>query len=294
MPQQRHNGDRNQIRESFMRIQTFHGPELSVLSREVELVLGSDAVILRTEVVPHRFGPQLRLVAAAGADFHRLRTILEPAALPVPGSGGEPHPYRIAFVGPTGAGKTTTLAKLALHPTLLAGRRPGILTLDTFRTGALEQLESYATLADLPLEIVYSREEIPAALERLATCDLILVDCPGGTPRDTERNRVWMEMLGAIEPDEVHLVLPAALRLEVVRAAADLYASVGVTHLLPSKLDEVASDASIAEVVLRLRRPARWLTDGPGIPEDVHLAPRRVLAALAHMADPRMASRPAA
>src|SRR5690606_37650306 len=121
----------------------------------------------------------------------------------------------------TGAGKTTTLAKLATNPAAFGEWKVGVLTLDTYRAGALEQLMAFADAAGLPLEVAYEAAEVPGALKRLSRCDVVLVDTPGRSPRSVELNARWSSSLDALAPDEVHLVVPASLRPDlasVVRA----------------------------------------------------------------------------
>jgi flagellar biosynthesis protein FlhF len=156
----------------------------------------------------------------------------------------------------------------------------GFLTIDTFRTGAIEQLESYARVTRNPLEIVYTIDEVEGALERLSKCDVILVDSPGRCPKHAEHNSAWMNLLRALRPDEVHMVVPAGLRLDAALTALAAYETVGITHLLLSKLDEVHEDAGVAEAAIEMRLPTRWITDGQDVPADLHPAVKRILSSL--------------
>ena len=143
--------------------------------------------------------------------YERLRHIIA-ADLPVRGpirlQAGQPTV--VAFVGPTGVGKTTTLAKLAAHFHLGESRRVGLITVDTFRVAAVEQLRSYAQIMELPLEVVAAANEIPAAIERLSDCELILVDTAGRSPRDDAGLCELRGVLAAAQPDETLLVMSCA------------------------------------------------------------------------------------
>ncbi|MEX2584033.1 MAG: hypothetical protein WD766_12200 [Gemmatimonadota bacterium] len=265
-----------------MNIQTFRGSDIKRVSLSAQLALGEDAMIVRTRVVRSRAGTQVEVIAAAAGDVERLRRRLDPKPLtPPPAGARRSRPLVVALVGPTGAGKTTTLAKLAVNPAGFGAWRVGLLTIDTFRTGALEQLESYAAVAGIPLEIVYSVDEADAALDRLAGCDVVLVDSPGRSPRHPEHNTAWMELLGSIGPDEVHLVVPASMRLDAALGAFESYDALGITHLLLTKLDEVQDDIGVADAAVEFRLPTRWLTDGQEIPLDLHPAVQRILTSLA-------------
>lgn len=256
-----------------MRVETFRGPDLGSVSERVRAALGEEAMIVRTRVL----SGAVEVVAAAAHDVERLRGRLEPLPLP---QGRAGRPCVVALVGPTGAGKTTTAAKLAVHPGAFGRRRVGLLTLDTYRVGALEQLQTYAEIAGLPLEVAYHAREVPEALKRLRDREVVLVDTPGRSPRAQELNAGWRDLLAAVGPDEVHLVLPATVRADVALAALDAYEPFGTTHLLLSKLDEVPGEAGVAELAFRLDLPARWVTDGQEIPADLHRAGGRILASL--------------
>jgi flagellar biosynthesis protein FlhF len=138
-------------------------------------------------------------------------------------------------------------------------------------------------------------------LARLAQVDVILVDTPGRAPAPASATAssadpapaggapalAWQTLLRRIGPDEVHLVLPGGVRLEVARRAREAYALCGPTHLLLSKLDEVPGDAGVAEIADELGLPARWVATGHEVPLDLHPAPPRILAALCRDAAPR-------
>lgn len=263
-----------------MNIQTFRGRDVRRVTMAAEEALGADAMIISTRVL--RTKPtQVEVVAAEAGDVERLRRRIEPTALarPTEERAGR-RPRIVALVGPTGAGKTTTVAKLAVNPGAFGGWKVGLLTIDTYRTGALEQLESYAQVTGLALEVVYSPDEVEDALDRLSDCNVILVDTPGRSPRNPEHNKAWMELIDEIGPDEVHLVMPVTMRLDAAVATLEAYDQIGVTHLLLTKLDEVQDDIGVADAADELRLPARWVTDGQEIPADLHPAVPRILGSL--------------
>ena len=298
----------------------FRGRELPTVAAQARRVFGDDAVILGTRVL--RAGAAaagglpatatVEVVAAAAADVERFRWRITPEQ-PAPGSraAGRPPgaaPPVLALVGPTGAGKTTTLAKLALHDDGLGAARAGFVSLDTYRTGAVGQLEAYADVAGLPLEVVYDAADVPGALERLAGCDVVLVDTPGRGPRNdgVEGGLGWVEALVALAPAEIHLVLPASIRPDLAERARDrmdaLLAAVAaapvgaggarprfrapaVTHLLLTKLDEVPGDDGVSELAARLELPVRWVTEGQEIPRDLAAGVPRLLTALGSFGD---------
>jgi flagellar biosynthesis protein FlhF len=186
----------------------------------------------------------------------------------------------VALVGPTGVGKTTTVAKLAANFKLAHGVRVGLITVDTFRIAAVEQLKTYAEIIDLPLAVVNDPVEMPRALDELGAVDLVFIDTAGRSARDEVRIRELADFLLQARPDEVHLVLSAVAAQRNLRAAFERFATVQVDRLILTKLDEADSLGSILSVLGLSRRPLSYLTTGQAVPEDIEPADRKRLARL--------------
>lgn len=265
-----------------MRFESFHGTDLRRVFDEARQALGDDAIIVRSHIGRDEARVRVEVIAARAGDVERLRKQLtpEPPVLQKSvGGRGRFGPYVIALVGPTGAGKTTTAAKLALHPDAFGEQRVGLLTLDTFRVGAIEQMQAFAEIAELELEVVYDEREAIGALKRLDDCDIVIVDTPGRGPRARDDSARWQALLEPLSPDEVHLVIPSTIRTDVAVSLRDVYARCGPTHVLISKADEAPEDGGLAALAASLDLPSRWMTDGQGIPDDLHTA-RRILMTL--------------
>ena len=130
----------------------------------------------------------------------------------------------VALVGPTGVGKTTTVAKLAANFKLAHGFRPGLVTVDTYRIAAVEQLRTYAEIIDLPLAVANAPGEMRRAIDELGDVDLVLIDTAGRSPRDEVKIRELADFLAEARPDEVHLVLSAVAGERSLRAAVERFA----------------------------------------------------------------------
>ena len=116
----------------------------------------------------------------------------------------------VALVGPTGVGKTTTIAKLAANFRLRENRKVGLITVDTYRIAAVEQLRTYADIIDLPMEVVRTPREMREAVARMRSLDLVLMDTAGRSPRDEVNIQELKSILAEAKPAEVHLVLSAS------------------------------------------------------------------------------------
>ena len=194
-------------------------------------------------IIPTRFGR--RLCEAVELSI--------PVAPPIKAVAGTRRV--VALVGPTGVGKTTTVAKLAANFKLAHGARVGLITVDTYRIAAVEQLKTYAEIIDLPLAVVNDPAEMPRALDELGAVDLVFIDTAGRSPRDEVKIRELAEFLLQARPDEVHLVLSAVAGQRSLRSAVDRFATVQVDRLILTKLDEADSLGGVLAVLGLSSRP---------------------------------------
>ena len=177
-----------------------------------------------------------------------------------------------ALVGPTGVGKTTTIAKLAAHYRLKHKHNVGLITVDTYRIAAVEQLRTYAEIIDLPMQVVSTPREMREAVKRLGGMDLILMDTAGRSPKDDIKIRELKAFLSEAAADEVHLVLSSVASARTLQQTAERFAAVGTTALVLTKLDEASSLGSLLPVLRSSRLPLSYLTNGQNVPDDIEIA----------------------
>ena len=241
-----------------------HGVEIPALLAHARALLGEEARMLSLRAVATG-GFELRAQAASdGPEIQAMR--------PLPPLGGrllKREPRVFALVGPTGSGKTTTLAKLANHPDVFVGDAVGLLCLDTYRVGAIEQARAYAELSRLPLEVVYEPGDLPRARRRLRDCEVLLVDTAGRAPGRPDDLAEMRALLRELAPLEVHLTLPAGLDRERARQVLAQHRPLGVTHVLATKVDEFPRDTVVAALAAAAELPMRWRTTGQEVPADL-------------------------
>ncbi|MCY0870496.1 MAG: hypothetical protein OWT27_07890, partial [Firmicutes bacterium] len=176
------------------------------------------------------------------------------------------------FIGPTGVGKTTTVAKLAARATVDDGRRVGLLTLDTYRIGATTQLRIYADILGIPMLVAQTPDEVGSALVQLAACDLILVDTIGRSFVEPEHVDELTRMLEPLPVDITFLVQSAVARdAEAVRVA-QLLSGVGFDALLFTKQDEALLPSVMLSMISQLQRPLSYISTGQSVPDDLEIA----------------------
>ncbi|OHB24733.1 MAG: flagellar biosynthesis protein FlhF [Desulfuromonadaceae bacterium GWC2_58_13] len=186
-------------------------------------------------------------------------------------------PRAVALIGPTGVGKTTTVAKLAADYLLNQKRKIALVTIDIYRIAAAEQLKVYGEIMQVPVDVVLSPEQLQQVLARHQDKDLILIDTAGRSPRDSAGIAELQKFIGAGSGIENHLVLSATTREQEMFGAIKRFGRLPVSSLIFSKLDECEGLGSILNVHLKHDCPISYLTNGQRVPEDLMLAdPRRV------------------
>lgn len=186
----------------------------------------------------------------------------------------------VALVGPTGVGKTTTLAKLATNFQQDSRCEVGLITMDTFRPGAVDQLLQYAESLNAALEVVSSADQFLPALQRLKDCDVVLIDTAGRSPNDTEQIRVLQRLLESANPTSVQLVVSATSALGHVQSVLDQFSPLNPTGLVITKLDEATGFGAWLPLLQNCDLPLSYLTHGQHVPRDFSVANRRRLASL--------------
>lgn len=181
-------------------------------------------------------------------------------------------PYVVFFIGPTGVGKTTTIAKLASKYKLEYGKKVALVTSDTYRIAAAEQLRTYANILDLPLHIVYSPNEINDTIEKVKDYDLVLVDTTGFSHKNQTQKEDIKTMLDSVDEKferDVYLVLSATTKYQDLKDIIDTYHSFTNFNLIFTKLDETITYGNILNAKLYSNAELSYITDGQNVPDDI-------------------------
>lgn len=189
------------------------------------------------------------------------------------------HPPHIFVVlGPTGVGKTTTLAKIAalygLQNAPEYKRSVSMITIDSFRAGAFEQLKAFGTSLGIEVEQVANEEEFYRALTQAEDSDLVLVDTIGKSPRDKDL-AVKMKTLLSVpnsEKTRFYLVISSVMKTQDILKAIDQYSSFGISSIIITKLDESETIGNVLSVCHQRELPILFFTDGQRVPKDIHKA----------------------
>ncbi|MCM3141443.1 flagellar biosynthesis protein FlhF [Brevibacillus sp. MER 51] len=176
------------------------------------------------------------------------------------------------FFGPTGVGKTTTIAKLAANSMLKEKRKIGFITADTYRMAAVEQLKTYANILNVPLEVVFSPKEMAAAMERLSDCDLIFVDTAGRNFRNDEYVEGIRELLEHGKDSVNYLVLSLSSKFNDMKAIVQNFAEVQVKQVIFTKADETNSFGTMLNVCQEMNLQLSYVTTGQNVPDDIVVA----------------------
>nr|MBI3612533.1 flagellar biosynthesis protein FlhF [Nitrospirota bacterium] len=183
----------------------------------------------------------------------------------------------VIFTGPTGVGKTTTIAKLAAHYRLKEKRSVALITLDTYRVAAVEHLRMYANVLGVTMDVALTKQEALDCIRKRSKAELILVDTAGRSPRDEAGIEELRRLIALDHPLETHLVLSATTRERDLKDGAIRYAGLPIDRLLFTKLDETSGFGGLFDLMGRTGLPLSYLSIGQRVPEDLDVArPERV------------------
>ena len=189
----------------------------------------------------------------------------------------------IAFVGPTGVGKTTTLAKVAAHYAMNEKLGVGLISADTYRIAAAEQLKTYAKIMGLPLKVVSEKEEFKQALNRFSDKDIVLVDTPGKSRNDEGYMEKLSDLLNGSASVETNLLLSLTSSRENMLDAASRFGIVKYDNIIFTKVDEATGYGSMYDVIGQVGKPVSYLTNGQNVPNDIEKAnPGRIARLIMH------------
>jgi flagellar biosynthesis protein FlhF len=184
----------------------------------------------------------------------------------------------IALIGPTGVGKTTTLAKIAARALLEAHLKVALVTVDTYRLGASDQLARYGKIMGVRTQVARDAAALVDATRQFADADLILIDTAGRS--DRRARKAQADLLRAVPGVELHLVLSAATGAREISAMARHYQELEPDHLVFSKLDESSGPGCVLSAAMEIPRSVTCVTDGQRVPEDIHPVTSRLLSSL--------------
>lgn len=184
----------------------------------------------------------------------------------------EKGPKLIYFIGPTGVGKTTTIAKIASRFSVVEKKKIVLLTADTYRIAAAEQLRTYANILDVPFRIIYTPQEIRTAIEDYAAYDYIFVDTSGHSQKNTDQRDDTLALLRAADGQaekEVYLVVSATTKYRDLLNIADTYQKQTDFRLVFTKLDETQCQGNLFNLRLHTDAPMSYVTCGQNVPDDI-------------------------
>lgn len=187
-------------------------------------------------------------------------------------TAAEKGPKVIFFVGPTGVGKTTTIAKLASRFSVETGKKVALLTADTYRIAAVEQLRTYANILEVPFRVIYSTEEVEQALQDYKDYDFILVDTAGHSHQNEVQREAMNSFIHSVDglaEKEVFLVLSATTKYRDLISIADTYSAMTDYRLIFTKLDETTTLGNLLNLKLHTGASLSYVTYGQNVPDDI-------------------------
>jgi flagellar biosynthesis protein FlhF len=178
----------------------------------------------------------------------------------------------INLVGPTGVGKTTTLAKMASQAVLEQRKKIAFITTDTYRIAAIEQLKTYSAILNVPVEVVYKREDFQKAIEKFVDYDLVFIDTAGRNYRELQYIEELKKVIDFKQDIETFLTLSLTMKEEDLADIIQSFNDIKIDQFIFTKLDETATYGSMANLIIHHKIGTAYLTDGQDVPDDIQIA----------------------
>jgi flagellar biosynthesis protein FlhF len=178
----------------------------------------------------------------------------------------------IACVGPTGVGKTTTIAKLAAFQALEMKKQVALITLDYHRIGGIEQLKIFARIMGIPMEVASNNKELKKSLKKLKNKDIILIDTPGISQRDGHRFNELKNLFGKMRNIEIQLLLDATTKEKDLVNILERFKAITISWLIFTKLEESTTYGNILNQLIQRKIPISYFTNGQQVPGDIEIA----------------------
>lgn len=189
-------------------------------------------------------------------------------------------PKIIALAGPTGVGKTVSIAKLATNYSLKFDNDVAMITLDTYKLGATEQLKSYGEVIDVPAEIAFSADEFRSLVDKHKDKQLILVDTAGKSQRNFKDIQELKQYMDMVPEAEIHLVISALVKYQDMVDIYERFSNIGIDKIAFTKIDECALFGPMLSLLLHSSLPASFMTNGQDVPKDLYFSSSQEIANL--------------
>lgn len=177
----------------------------------------------------------------------------------------------VFMVGPTGVGKTTTIAKLAANLTFMESKDVALITLDTYRVSAAEQLRTFADIIGIPISVVFTPADLMLAIGQYREKDIIFVDTAGRSPYNAEQMQELQEFVTIANPDETILVLSVTTESNDIINIYQRFQAIAVDKLIFTKLDETYNYGPILNALYETKKPLAYFTTGQNVPDDIEI-----------------------
>lgn len=175
----------------------------------------------------------------------------------------------VVLVGPTGVGKTTTIAKLAGNLALVEKKKVGLITIDTYRIGAVEQLKTYADIMNIPFRVVMTLNDMENSIRDMKNCDVILIDTTGRSSKNSEQIMELKSFIEKVNTNNIHLVVSITTKNADIDAIIEGYKVLNYNNIIITKLDETSTYGSLLNILDSGKKPLSFVTTGQNVPDDI-------------------------